>query len=81
MIGEMGHLTPIIRLMDALEEYGHQTVLFTMLHAKEKAEKMMGINGVKGKLVTPDNLATRTEAMFGKKFEDIQEGEEPLMPC
>ena len=65
----MGHLTPMIRLMDALEEKGHETVLFIPLYAKEKATKMMELNGVKGKLVLPDNIATRTEFAYGKVLE------------
>ena len=37
VIGEMGHMTPIIRVMAALEANGHETVLLTSLYAKEKA--------------------------------------------
>ena len=37
VLGEMGHLTPIVRLMDAVEEAGHETVLCTCGYAKEKA--------------------------------------------
>jgi hypothetical protein len=40
-IGEMGHCTPIIRLMQACEEKGHTTALFTMLYAKDKVQKML----------------------------------------
>ena len=28
-VGEMGHITPIVRLACALEEYGHETRVFT----------------------------------------------------
>lgn len=70
VIGEMGHITPLIRLADALEEAGHETVFFTSLYAKEKAQRMMDQNGVKGKLITPDKHETRNSFLFGKEKPD-----------
>ena len=37
VIGEMGHVIPIVRLASALEERGHQTTIMTFSYAKEKA--------------------------------------------
>ena len=38
------------------------------------------MNNIKGNVVTPDNLATRAEWMFGKKENEVEDGEEPTMP-
>lgn len=53
VIGEMGHAIPIIRLASALEERGHEVAIMTFSYAKEKAEKMMKQNNLKGELIIP----------------------------
>lgn len=52
--GEMGHLTPLVRIGDALAERGHEIVYFTNGWAKEKLTKMLNMNDVKAKVVTPN---------------------------
>ena len=55
-IGEMGHFIPMTRLVDALEEAGHEVVMFTNKYNEEKATKFARNNGIKAKLVFPDNI-------------------------
>ena len=55
-IGEMGHFIPMLRLVDALEEAGHEVVMFTNKFNAEKVTKFARSSGIKAKLVFPDDI-------------------------
>ena len=66
-IGEMGHFIPLSRLVDALEEAGHEVVMMTNKFRQEKATNFARSQGLKCRLVFPDSNFTRDDLIQGKE--------------
>ena len=63
----MGHFIPMCRLVDALEEAGHEVVMFTNKFNSEKVTKFARSNGIKARLMFPDSI-TRDQLIQGKEM-------------
>ena len=64
-MGEMGHWIPLTRLVDSLEEAGHEVVMFTNKFSAEKTTRFARNSGVKARIVYPDDI-TRDQLIRGK---------------